>query len=178
MKKIFFLIALISIAQLHSFANISVRPLPVSYIGEYIYKSVDFNVSIAFPLVFEESLEDTEVEGKIQKSVEVVGNDSSGTYLLLITKHVMDLEDHLNLAIESMDEFATTLQSEIKSQKSFTYKSHEGKEALLYLEKQKYYVHYRVILIGNFQYQTVVITQNQQKSEKIDNFLNSFKTLD
>ncbi len=178
MKKILLLFVIILVAQLHCFANASVKPLPVIKIAEYIYKSADFNVSIAFPMLYNELPEDKEIDGKIQKSIQVSGRDSSGTYLLSITKHVMELEDHLNLAIESLEEFAAALESDIVSQKSFTYKSHEGKEALIYIESQNLYVNYRVILIGNYQYQTIVIAEYEIKSKSINNFYNSFKTLD
>lgn len=115
MKKLFLFFFIIASPQLNLFAEIVISPLPTNNIVDFLYKSADFNISIAFPMEYEESTKETEVLGKTQKSVEISGTDTSGTYIVSVTKHTIEMSDHLNMAIESLDEFALTLNSDILS---------------------------------------------------------------
>jgi hypothetical protein len=177
MKKIIFVLSLLAFAQLNSAANFTTKPLPFYNAAEFLYKSVDFNISIIFPMAFEEKMDQIEVEGKIQETVEVSGSDGSGDYFASVTKHTIEMADHFEMAAESLDAFRETINAKIISEEIFTYKEHKGKQALMYLEEQKIYVHYKVILIGNNQYQMIVINTTKMTSKTVDDFFKSFNTL-
>lgn len=177
MKNFFFLLALIAAGQAKGHVLNPIKPTQVLKTVEYKYESAEFNISIVFPMAFEETLGQKEVEGKIQKKTSVKGSDGSGHYLASVTKHVVQMRNHVEMADISMNAFVETTKGEIKTQAAFMYKEHEGRDAVIYLPAQQSYVHYRVILIGDYQYQIVVVSDIESRSKAISDFFNSFKTL-
>ncbi len=177
MKRMLIVLALIAASQFNSNASYTVKPLPVFNTAKFVYKSADFNISIIFPMVFEETLNQEEEDGKIRKKATVKGSDNSGNYFVSVTKHVVKMTDHVNMAEVSMNSFVETIKGEIKSEGAFMYKQHGGKDAVIYLDAQKTYVHYRAILIGDYQYQILVLVDKESRSKSIDDFFKSFKTL-
>ncbi len=72
---------------------------------------------------------------------------------------------------------AQAMKGTQKKETKFNYKNYEGLETLVYISSKKLYVFYRVVLIGNIQYQFYVISSSANKNTDINNFFDSFTTL-
>ena len=60
---------------------------------------------------------------------------------------------------------------------TFKFKNYDGLETYVTVSSKKVYIFYRVLLVGNIQYQFFVITPSSSKTTEINNFFDSFKLL-
>ena len=140
------------------------------------YSNENCKVSMEFPGKVEESMTEQEA-AKTYKAL--YSTDKNVTYLLAMTVHENELDDHMALAEVSLAAFAESLNGKILQQENYKYKKYKGIEATLTMEEQNAEIRYRVILIGQIQYQIALIflKTNAAETEDIERFFKSFKYL-
>ncbi len=162
MKHSFYLFALILL--------IPFMALSVAEVGGHPFTSADSKISIKMPAEFEKEVSELD-DGKTTK----VSCTLDGIlYFFSWTEHITPMTDHTALATTSLNAFNETVGATITEQKPYFYKNHEGVSATMVAEGKGYF-NYRVILIGQFQFQLVVAStaDNIRKSSK--KFFKSFK---
>lgn len=135
------------------------------------YTSEDGKMSISFPSKPEESVTDNEMITTIKLSSEY----NQKTYFVGLTTHKNSLEEESpqELARVSLDAFTESTKGAITSESVFKYKKNEGLQADIKLDGG--YLKYKVILIGQHQYQLVVISENDNFGKDTEKFFKSFK---
>lgn len=136
----------------------------------YKFTSEDGKISISFPA--EPAKDKTEAEEAVTHKVSVT--EGTTTYFFGYTYHENELADAKELAQVSLDSFTEAVGGTIKSQGVYKYKKNEGLEAKITIEDQGY-IMYKVIIIGQVQYQLVVINTVDEFGPDADKFFNSFK---
>lgn len=130
--------------------------------------STEGKMSIKFPADYQAS-----EEGPTKKFTATVGDQ---TFFAAYTVHEVELEDQMGLAEVSLDEFNKILEGNILEKSNWKLKKNTGLKANIHLEKQDGKILYHVILIGNIQYQVVVISPTESFDQKsADKFVKSFK---
>lgn len=136
------------------------------------YKSEEGKMSITFPAAFESDVADTG-DAKIMK---ISATNGEQTFFASYTLHTVALTDRELLAETSLESFTETTGGTMAYKKSWNMNGEKGFIALIELEEQKAYLQYQVILIGNIQYQIVVVAPKASWNQKsADKFLKSFK---
>ena len=154
------------------------KPLPVIKKPDFKFVSQEYKVSINFPGAYEESVTEQKPDSKAGKTLKVNATVNDDVYFLGMTLHKVEMTGHVEMADVSLTSFAKAVNGEITDQKAFIYGTHEGKEATIYMAAQQKYVHYRVILVDNFQYQVLVVNNDKTLNSAALAFFNSFTLME
>jgi hypothetical protein len=88
----------------------------------------------------------------------------------------LNIEEHDSFAATSLESFNKTGGGSLKNQVSWTINKHNGLQADIEISANNLKVAYRAILIGQIQYQIVVISESTKwNRENFDTFMESFK---
>ncbi|MCB0738136.1 MAG: hypothetical protein KDC92_11535 [Bacteroidetes bacterium] len=137
------------------------------------FKSEMSGSKLKFPGTFETEVTNKE-SGNTYKTNCIVG---SVVYFMGETKHETEMTNHEEMAKVSLDAFAEKLNGTINSESDWIIKKSKGRKAKISIDESDATVFYQVILIGQWQYQLVIVAPNDQMpDEKSRNqFFNSFK---
>ncbi len=136
------------------------------------YSSEEGKMSIVFPNEFE--IEESDLE-----NVKVVKITATHDELFLFASyslHKTEITNHESLAELSVQSFAESITGTINGQSEWKVKKHNGLKAMMELAENESRVQYNVILVGDIQYQLVVVApQDSWDQEAADTFFKSFK---
>ncbi|MCB9233762.1 MAG: hypothetical protein H6581_19050 [Bacteroidia bacterium] len=139
----------------------------------YNFTSSTGKFSIQFPAKPEISDTKTD-EAHTYKANATVGESS---YFVGFTVHTTPMVNPDDLAQVSLDAFNETLGGTIESSSEWKYKGETGRQAMIKMEAQGAQVDYKVIIIGQIQYQLIVIsTSGDYDAKSAKKFFKSFKT--
>jgi len=99
-------------------------------------------------------------------------------YFIGASVHKVEMTDHENMAKISLESFAKTLNGEVDAEKEWILKGNKGMQAIINVPSMGATIDYRVILIGQIQYQVVLTYANDNpdySSEMAETFFKSFK---
>jgi hypothetical protein len=136
------------------------------------YQSDEGKLSVVFPGDF--TTERT--EGNNNYTVKTSCAFNNQTYFVSYTIHAMELTDPLELAEVSYDSFITALNGVLMSKAEWKIKEKRGIKAIIDLPETDTKLDYRVIIVGNIQYQLIALAANNDFNEKdAGSFFKSFK---
>lgn len=136
------------------------------------YQSNEGKLSVVFPGDF--TTERT--EGDNNFTVKTSCNVNNQTYFVSYTMHSLELTDPLDLAETSYDSFITVLKGVMVSKAEWKVKEHKGIKAMIDLPDNGSKLEYRVIIVGNIQYQLIALAANIDYNDKdAASFFKSFK---
>ena len=152
------------------FAVSSAATLP--FAKGFKYTSAEGKFSISFPGEFKTETTDQD-EAKTVKTSATLGDL---TYFASYTLHQIKMSEPESLAGTSLEAFTEATGGSITSQSEWKIKEHKGVKATISLEEQKSKIQYQVILVGQLQYQILVVAPNASWYQKTaDTFFKSFK---
>ena len=138
--------------------------------GEEKFTSSDGKVNITFPAEYK--IDTTKAESAITLKISALVGEI--TYFFGLTEHSQPITGHEDLASVSLESFVSSLSGEIVSQETYSYKKNDGVSAKIKIGDQGYCL-YKVILIGQKQFQLIVISPQDDFSKMADSFFKSFK---
>ncbi|MCD6556533.1 MAG: hypothetical protein J7K64_05000 [Bacteroidales bacterium] len=139
----------------------------------YLLKSEKPKFQITFPTNYK--LEDSKTEKGLKTMFyRAVKNDD--VYMFKFTEHKNpavspDNQVYMNASLES---FVTGIHAELIKKFEFKEKKEKGLEAFLKIPDTQMNVFYRVLIVKHVQYQLIVITKAEEKTEEIINYFKSF----
>ena len=140
------------------------------------YTSEVCKAKISFPAEF---TEESPEESDYGKTYKVTAEDGSTQYFFAATVHKNPLDEHYELAKIGMESFAESVGGDLSDEGDYIYKSHRGVKGDI--SKDGVLIRYRTILIGQIQYQIIVIytegAPDAVEEAKASKFFNSFKVL-
>ena len=140
----------------------------------YKYSSKEGKMTVSFPSEYEVTT--TDAESAVTVKVSAV--EGERTYFASYTLHDTPLSDREGLAQVSLDSFNETLKGTIINQSTWSLKGQKGLYAKITIPDLDAKIDYHVILVGQIQYQLVVLaTQPQWDQKKADAFVKSFKMM-
>lgn len=138
---------------------------------KFKFKSSEYKCSIVFPIPFVESMS----ENEDSKTLKLKAQSSDVTYFFGASRHINPMFDHKEMAAISLQAFTEALNGTEQSREIFKKGAHEGFDAVVYLTESNTWVFYRVILVGQFQYQVVVTQPGAELSKTGKKFIRSFR---
>lgn len=81
------------------------------------------------------------------------------------------------LAQTSLNTFAEEVGGKVIHETDYHYDDYKGRSAEIEMEEEGATLYYKVILVGQIQYQMVVVTQSGDVTKQKDKFFNSFRIL-
>jgi len=135
------------------------------------YSTDEGKAKLKFPYQFEV----TEEEKENGKTVKVQAKNGNNMFYFAYTLHNSELIDAEHLAEISLESFAETLKGKINSQEEFIVNDHKGLKAKIVMEESDADVYYRAIIIGQIQYQLIVLDVSKTINEERDKFFESFQ---
>ena len=145
---------------------------PVSAQKWVKYKEKSCKCKIKFPVQPEEDV--TEKEDATTYKISAQVNDQ--TFFFGYTVHGVTMVDHENMAKISLDAFNEQLGGEVRGERAWEISGATGRQATLDLKEQGAVCMYKVVLIGQMQYQVVVIAPlSTLDKDAADDFFASFK---
>lgn len=136
------------------------------------YESKAGKFKAKFPSTPEVKTEDTDT-GKRHKAMARFGN---GVYFATFMVHDTPLAKHFDLAKTSLVAFNDKLGGTIKSQNDWEVKGHKGLQATINIADKGSLVEYRVVLVGQIQYQLIVVyPENEWDAKTTKKFFKKFK---
>jgi len=136
------------------------------------YQSKEGKLSVVFPGDF--TTERT--KGNYHVTVKTTCMYNNQTYFVSYTIHSLELTDPLDLAEASYDSFITAVKGVMISKTEWKVKELEGIQAMIDLPESGSKLDYRVIIVGNIQYQLIALAANIDYNEKgAGSFFKSFK---
>jgi len=135
------------------------------------YASKDSKASIVFPAEFKVEREKNKSPVTTKVSAEIGEN----VFMFSYTIHDVTLDDPYHLAEVSLQSFQETLQGEVVKMTDYFYDDYKGREAIIDIPGTIATVYYRVLIVGQIQYQMVVVDQQGDILKKKDKFFKSFK---
>ncbi|MBK8555442.1 MAG: hypothetical protein IPL65_06560 [Lewinellaceae bacterium] len=140
--------------------------------AKFKYTSTEGNFSITFPADYETANKDTEDF----TSVETQSSFEDQLYFVSCSTHKMEISEHESLAATSLESFNEAMGGRITQQSTWSIKKHKGLQADIEIPSDNIRAKYRVVLIGQFQYQVVVMSESSKWNQvNADKFINSFK---
>jgi hypothetical protein len=139
------------------------------------YSSEQGKMSIVFPAAYETSEISTSEDMQTLKTTSQLGDM---TYFASYTLHSIPMENPEDLAKESLDAFVAQLNGVLMEQEIWKVKKHNGQLAhiTLQIEDANARIEYRVIIIGQLQYQIIAMTDaDTWDSKTVKKFMKSFK---
>lgn len=140
--------------------------------AKFKYASTEGKVSATFPAEFStsEDLQDT------YKSVKTQAMDGDMVFFVAYTVHDIDMTEVDELTKVSVDAFVEGLQGEVTSQAAWKVNKSNGIQAKIEVKNQSLIGEYRVVIIGQIQYQiTAIAPEDSWDSKKAGKFFKSFK---
>ena len=147
------------------FTSFSPAPKWVTYTSEVC------KAKMAFPAPFEEDVEEKDYGNTHKVSATVDGQ----TFFFATTIHNNPLTDRYQLAEVSLESFLESVQGQLIESHDYFYKKHKGISAKIKLDERT--IDYRIILIGQHQYQLIAIFENEYNEKASQKFFKSFKRL-
>ncbi|MDG1333200.1 MAG: hypothetical protein P8P74_12775 [Crocinitomicaceae bacterium] len=136
------------------------------------YKSKEAKLSVTFPAEFETS---TETKSNYT-SVKTQAIVDEMIFLLIHSEHESDVSDHEGLAEISLNAFMDGIGTTPTEKSKWLVKKNSGLKATFDVEDKDLVGDYRVILVGQIQYQiTAVAPKSAWDEEKAMKFFKSFK---
>ena len=136
------------------------------------YKSEEGKFSIKFPGEFKENI----TEKESAKTVKIQCELEKSNYFASYSLHKVDIDDPLEMAEVSLESFTEAIHGVVVTRTEWKIKKNEGLKALIDLPDNGAKLEYRVILVGNIQYQLIVIAVDGAIDKKKANaFFKSFK---
>tara|TARA_R110001592_G_scaffold204977_1_gene455328 strand:+ start:2233 stop:2766 length:534 start_codon:yes stop_codon:yes gene_type:complete len=143
-----------------------------SFIGtETKYHAEEGRIRITMPSDYSVSV----VEGDLSTTTKVTSTIGETTYMFSWTLHKELMEGHKGLADVSLESFNKELKGEINTQNVYKYGKYEGKNAKITIMQGQARCFYRVVLIGQYQFQMIVATTDAEIDKTGMKFLDSFK---
>ena len=127
----------------------------------YEFKSVEGKCTVTFPGEYNIDSDETEYA----KVVKVMCNTDSHTFLLSYSLHKNEMVDHQNMAEVSYDSFIEAVGGQELSKEEWEINGQKGLKATIEMPANNSKVDYRVILVGEIQYQLASIASNQNYDE-------------
>jgi len=141
----------------------------------YTYLSEEGKVRINFPAEYAEEVKANNPNAPRKISARYNNVD----YILSYTIHETPIVMHSEMAKVSVESFVEALGGELVMNKAYTYKGNTGQSALIMLKNGQLTVNYRVILVGQIQYQVIVVSPTASQDIKtLNKFLKSFKLIE
>ena len=136
------------------------------------FVSEDGFVSIEFPTEYHV---DKKATDKVSR-VKAQGDINNQLFVISYANHYTKLVDHEEMASVSLKSFAEALNAEVTEQEEWKYKKHKGIHGWISSEKNELVGEYKVILIGQNQYQLTSVADPEYWDEKAAaKFFKSFK---
>ncbi|NOQ73858.1 MAG: hypothetical protein GQ574_17760 [Crocinitomix sp.] len=165
MKKIIFQSALLLII-----VSISSAALAQSTKAKYF--SSEAKLSVTFPSKFETTEDVKEAFKSVKTQVMVNG----ALYYVSYSVHKNDLSKNESLAKVSLDSFIETLNGKVTKEAIWKVRKKNGLQALFNVTEGELKGEYRVVIIGQIQYQIAVVAPKESWDEKVTKkFFKSFK---
>lgn len=136
------------------------------------YTSDEAKLSVTFPSEFSatEEVKDSYTSTKIQ----AISEDM--IFLLICTKHDGNVAEEDGLTEVSLQSFMDAMGSESTNSSTWKVKKHSGVKSMYSVPDKDLIGDYRVVLIGNFQFQITVVSPKEAWDEKkAKKFFKSFK---
>lgn len=150
-------------------APIPLHPVLMPPAAKYVTEKG--KASIKFPAEY--SVE--EDNSDLTSTTKVMASLDDNIFMFSFSIHETTLSDHYMLAQTSLTSFNDEVGGRIISETDYVYDDYKGRSAEIELEEQNVTLYYRVILVGQIQYQMVVVAQSGNIVKKKDKFFNSFK---
>jgi hypothetical protein len=139
---------------------------------KHVYKTEEGKFSITFPAEYTTEREEKESATTIKTSCV----DDGHTFFASYTLHVTEITDHQEMAEVSYESFISAVQGELLSKSKWNIKDHEGLKAVMNISDNSMKLEYRVVLVGNIQYQLVAMAMLEEYDEKAAaRYFKSFK---
>ena len=122
------------------------------------YSSKEGKMSVVFAAEYEVNTDNSDSFSTTKISSTV----SENVYFASYTIHSETLTEREDLCKVSLESFNETLGGEITDQSSWNISKNKGMKADIYLAEQQAKIHYRVVIIGQIQYQFAVIAPDDQ----------------
>lgn len=141
---------------------------------KYAYKSEEGKCAVTFPGEF---TTDTEM-GEDAKTVKTMCTFDGITFFASYSIHKVEITDQEEMAEVSCDSFKEAVSGQLLSKSEWNIDDHSGLMAVLDLSENQAKLEYRVILVGDIQYQLVAMAPYADYNDKlITKFFKSFKLL-
>lgn len=137
------------------------------------YSTKEGKAKIKFPASYEVSEEVKEAA----KTVKIQTKLGENLFFMAYTLHSTQLTEQDNLAEVSLESFAETVKGKIIQQEELIVKSNNGIKAKIVMEEADADVYYWAIIIGQIQYQLIVLDVSKTIDTERDQFFKSFKIL-
>ena len=142
--------------------------------GYYVYTNEEANCSVTFPGEYESETSENEEA----TTIKIVCNKDGFTYLLSFSFHKNKMVDHEEMADVSYDSFLTTVGGEAVSKKKWKIDGYKGVKATIDMPENQAMVEYRVVLVGDIQYQMAAMALYDSYDEDLaKEFCESFRFL-
>jgi len=138
------------------------------------YNAEEGKVKIKFPF----SYEITEEQKEKVKTVKVQAKNGEDLFYLAYTIHTAKLNDNEHLAEVSLESFAETLHGRIIQQEEYQVNDQIGVRAKIAMQDVGAEIYYRAIIIGQIQYQLIVLDVSKSFQEEREEFFDSFRILE
>lgn len=136
------------------------------------FNSVEGKCSITFPGEYDIEKEETEHA----MVVKIICNKDNRTYFLSYSLHKNELVDHEEMAEVSYDSFVEAVAGEARSKSEWVVQGHQGLKSLIDMPASQALVDYRVVLVGDIQYQLAAIATYDNYDEALfEDFSESFE---
>lgn len=143
---------------------------PAEVIGQ-TYKSEEGKFKIKFP----GAIDITEKEKEKYKTTQITCTVNENVYFVVCTTHSAPMKKPKELAKVSLDSFVESLSGKISTKSDWDIKGNSGYIAVINIDKTSV-IHYRVVIVGQIQYQVVVIGKKTNYEEEVaKKFFKSFK---
>ncbi|HEY9115990.1 MAG TPA: hypothetical protein VIN10_14940 [Bacteroidales bacterium] len=140
-------------------------------------KGVYYSSSVGkFSIVFPTQYKIETTDNGDSETVKISSSSNDQTYFASYTVHTVELTGLEDLAEVSLNSFSEQLGGTISEKKEWKVNKNNGLEATMNLKEQDAKVQYYVILVGQVQYQLIVLAANSSFDQKAaDAFIKSFK---
>ena len=139
-----------------------------------VYSTKEGKFSVTFPAAFKTEITEQE-SAKTIKTSAAVGDQ---TYFASYTLHEVEMTDPESLAETSLEAFTEATGGTLSDKNAWKIKAHNGLKAIITLEEQDAKIQYHVILVGQLQYQIIVVGPEASWEQKpADGFFKSFKLM-
>lgn len=145
-----------------------------SNIGSETYSSIEGKFKVTFPDTYEEVVSESED----QKTVKI--NCVQGEHIMFAsyTLHETAITDHQDMAEVSMESFVEAVGGKLLSRSEWKVKGNSGLQSVMNIESDEKIIKidYRVVLVGQLQYQLVFISPSDDYDIKMAaKFFKSFQ---
>jgi hypothetical protein len=140
--------------------------------SDFVYETEEGKFSIDFPAKYNVNSEE---KGSIRTAQAMCAFDEH-TLLATYTLHATEITDHDALADTSIVAFGNSVNGNLLSKTDWVVDGKKGRKAFYNLPEQNIKVEYRVLLVGQLQYQIIVMATNAKfDNEMAVTFFDSFR---